>query len=115
MGKKRAMLARMDWDTAFYADMQNDVGFQITEPAEISLDGSKEKSMYGPQSPLYGTTYGDEREFIERWRCKCGRKKSRAYEGEECPFCHSKVEARGSNINICGWISLVKSLSLIHI
>ena len=109
MGKKRAMLARMDWDTAFYADMQNDVGFQITEPAEISLDGSKEKSMYGPQSPLYGTTYGDEREFIERWRCKCGRKKSRAYEGEECPFCHSKVEARGSNINICGWISLVKS------
>ena len=109
MGKKRAMLARMDWDAAFYADMQNDVGFQITEPAEISLDGSKEKSMYGPQSPLYGTTYGDEREFIERWRCKCGRKKSRAYEGEECPFCHSKVEARGSNINICGWISLVKS------
>ena len=109
MGKKRAILDRMNWDAAFYADMQNDVGFQITEPAEISLDGSKEKSMYGPQSPLYGTTYGDEREFIERWRCKCGRKKSRAYEGEECPFCHSKVEARGSNINICGWISLVKS------
>lgn len=106
MGKKRTILYRMDWDACFYSDMASGIGFQITEPAEVSLDGSKEKTLYGPQSPLYGTTYGDEREFTERYRCKCGKLRSRAYEGETCPFCKEKVEARGSNINICGWISL---------
>ena len=45
MGKKRAILSRMDWDAAFYADMQNDVGFQITEPAEISLDGDRKSTV----------------------------------------------------------------------
>jgi hypothetical protein len=81
-------------------------GFTITEPVAISLDGSKQKTMYGPQSPLYGTTYGDDQAFIERYRCKCGKYKSRLFEGEICPYCHTKVEYRGSDINMTGWISL---------
>lgn len=83
--------------------------FVISEPAEINLDGNKMKSLYGPQSPLYGTSYEDEQSFVERYRCKCGAFKSKIFEGEECPICHTKVEYKDSDINVFGWITLGKN------
>lgn len=110
MGKKkntkRVRLKRLNWDACFYSDLLNNTGFIITEPAEVSLDGTKQKSMYGPQSPLYGTTYEDDQSFIERYRCQCGSFKSRLFEGETCPVCNTKVEFKDSDINMTGWISL---------
>lgn len=105
-GHKRIQFRRLDWDIQFNVDMQNGLGFQITEPVEVSFDGTKERTLYGAQSPLYGTTYGDEHEFVERYRCRCGKLRSRQYEGEICPFCNTPVESRGSDIRICGWITL---------
>ena len=104
--KRSVRLIRMNWDAEFYKDMLEGDAFIISEPAEISLDGSKRKSMYGPQSPLYGTSYEDEQAFIERYRCDCGAFKSRQFEGEICPICGTKVEAKDSNINVTGWITL---------
>ena len=106
MGRKRTVLYRLNWDTQFYVDMMNGIGFKITEPVVISMDGSKERTLYGAQSPLYGSTYGDEQDYVERFRCQCGRTKSRQYEGEICPFCNGKVEYKESNINICGYITV---------
>lgn len=106
MGKQRAMLYRLDWDSCFYADMQMGIGFQIDEPVAINLDGSKDRTLYGAASPLYGTTYGDENDCIGRYRCLCGRLKGRQYEGEVCPFCKKPVEAKETNINICGYITI---------
>lgn len=104
--KQSVRMTRRNWDADFYADILSGVGFIISEPAEVSLDGNKQKSMYGPQSPLYGTTYEDEQSFIERYRCKCGQFKSRQFEGEICPLCNTPIEARDSDINVTGWISL---------
>jgi hypothetical protein len=61
--------------------------------------------MFGPNSPLFGTTYGDEQAFMERHRCKCGEFKGLKFKGEVCPFCKSKVEARDMDIKKTGWIS----------
>ena len=97
---------RMNWDAQFYHDLLQGNAFIISEPAEVSLDGSKHKSLYGPQSPLYGTSYEDEQSFVERYRCQCGQFKGRQFEGEICPFCDHPVEARGSDITVTGWISL---------
>ena len=105
-GKQKVILKRLNWDACFYSDILTNKGFVITEPAEVSLDGSKQKSLYGPQSPLYGTTYEDDQSFIERYRCQCGAYKSRLFEGEKCPVCETKVEFRDSDINMTGWISL---------
>ena len=99
-------MRRLNWDGEFYSDILKGTGFIITEPAEVNIDGTKQKSMYGPQSPLYGTSYEDEQSFIERYRCKCGAFKSRQFEGEICPICSTKVEFRDSDINVTGWISL---------
>lgn len=106
--KKKQMVRfrRLNWDIEYYHDLINGNGFQITEPAKVSLDGSKEKSLYGPESPLYGTSYEDEHSFIERYRCKCGEFKSRQFEGEICPICHTKVEYKDADMTVTGWISL---------
>ena len=104
--KTSVRLYRMNWDATFYSDLLRGNAFIISEPAEVSLDGSKQKSLYGPQSPLYGTSYEDDQSFIERYRCKCGQFKGRQFEGEICPICGHPVESRDSDINITGWISL---------
>lgn len=109
MSEKHAVLYRMNWDDEFYHDMQSGLGFEITEPTVVTMDETKEKTLYGARSPLYGTTYGDERAFSERFRCRCGMLHSKQYEGEICPKCKSPVEEKGNNIRICGYISLVNS------
>ena len=97
---------RLNWDNLYYEDMMSGNGFQITEPATISLDGTKTKSLHGPDSPLYGTNYEDEHAFIERWRCQCGNFTSRQFEGEICPLCGHEVKERDANMSMTGWINL---------
>lgn len=108
MGKKRrkVKIKRRNWDVDFYNDIITGNGFQITEPADVSLDGIKKKTLYGPRSPLYGTTYSDEQAFIERYSCECGEFKGKEFEGEICPFCQKEVKSVGSNVKVTGWISL---------
>lgn len=99
---------RLNWDIAYYDDLANNDGFRITEPANISLDGKIVKTMEGPNSPLFGTNYEDDQAFAERHRCKCGAFKGRQFEGEICPLCGTKVEARDIDIKKTGWIDIGK-------
>lgn len=111
MGKRRRKTRlvrsrRLNWDACCYNDLNTGNGFLITEPADISMDGYKRKSLYGARSVLYGSTYSDEQSFIERYRCECGTLQGRMYEGEICPFCHTTVTSKDINIEFTGWISL---------
>lgn len=106
MGKQLVKITRLNWDIEFLKDIINNNGFIISEPATFQLDDTKQKSLYGARSILYGTNYEDETAFIERYRCKCGEFKGKLFEGEECPLCHTKVEFKDSNIEFTGWISL---------
>ena len=98
--------SQVSWDILFYDDIMNHDGFVISDPATMSLDGKKEKTMFGPNSPLFGTTYGDEQAFMERHRCKCGEFKGLEFLGEECPLCHTKIEERPLEIKKTAWIPL---------
>lgn len=108
MGKKKTKLHWVSWDTLFLDDIINHDGFIITDPPTVSMDGKKERSMFGPNSPLYGSTFGDEQEYMEKYRCKCGAFKGLQFKGEECPLCHTKIESREMDIKKTGWISLGK-------
>lgn len=101
---------RVSWDVMFFDDLINHDGFLITDPDTVSLDGRKEKTMYGPRSPLYGTTYGDEQAFLERHSCKCGAFKGYQFKGELCPLCNTRIEAKDPDIKKTGWISLGDNL-----
>lgn len=106
MGKQRVRISRMNWDVEYLSDIISNNGFLITEPATFQVDETKQKSLYGARSTLYGTSYEDENAFIERYRCKCGSFTGKIFEGEECPICHHKVEFKDTNIEFTGWISL---------
>jgi len=106
MKKQKVRITRRNWDVDFYQDIITNNGFIISEPATFQVDETKQKSLYGARSILYGTSYEDETAFIERYRCKCGMFKGKLFEGEECPICHTKVEFKDSNIEFTGWITL---------
>jgi RNA polymerase rpb1, domain 2 len=104
--KKKVKLYRRNWDIDYIESLMTGQGFTITEMPAISLDGIKKKSLYGPRSELYGTTYGDEQEFVERCSCECGKTLGLVKKGEYCPFCNTIVKEVGDNIKFTGWISL---------
>lgn len=106
MGKQTVRISRLNWDIEYLHDIISNNGFLITEPATFQVDETKQKSLYGARSTLYGTSYEDENAFIERYRCKCGSFTGKIFEGEECPLCHTKVEFKDTNIEFTGWISL---------
>ena len=95
MGKKKNIhvrAVRLNWDIECFYDIINKKGFMITEPATFTTDETKQKTLYGSRSILYGTNYEDETAFIERHRCKCGAFKGALFKGEICPYCNTKVE-----------------------
>lgn len=107
MGKNSYVrTVRRNMDAWCFFDLNTKNGFLITEPADMSMDGVKRQSLYGPRSELYGTTYSDEQSFAERHRCECGKIYGRVFDGEICPFCHKPVIERDVNIGFTGWISL---------
>ena len=106
MAKQSVVVERLNWDVEYLRDIISGNGFVITEPATFQKDDVKQKTLYGARSILYGTNYEDERAFIERYRCRCGEFKGKLFEGEECPYCHTKVEFKSVNIEFTGWITL---------
>lgn len=46
---------RINWDVEYLKDIITNNGFTITEPAVVKLDDTKQKSLYGARSILYGT------------------------------------------------------------
>lgn len=87
-------------------DLQLGNGFLVTDPAEFTVDETKKKSLNGPQSPRFGTSYDDEQGFMERWRCECGEFTGKLFEHEICPYCGKPVESRGADVQQTGWIPL---------
>lgn len=106
LGREYVRTERVNWDILFYDDIANNDGFIITEPPGVNLDGKMVKTLYGPNSPLFGTSYEDEQAFMERHRCKCGAFKGKQFEGEICPLCHTKIEARQVDIKKTAWMTL---------
>lgn len=104
MGKRRVRIKILNWDVEAYRDIITGNGFIINEPGQIDLDGVEKKTINGPQSPLFGTNYGDEQDYIERYRCECGTFKGKMFLGETCPFCGKKIVEREIDVKKTGWI-----------
>lgn len=108
MGKQRVRIRRLNFDVLFYQSIISGCGFVISEPPSVRIEDGEpaRKSLYGPRSYLYGTTFEDEQTYAERFTCECGALKGRMYEGEICEFCGKPVKEVGDNIKVTGWIDL---------
>jgi len=105
MGKTMVHPRRVNYDVEHALSLLSGNGFDISEPAAVlSVDNEKTKAMYGPRSPLYGTSYSDEQAFLERTRCKCGKTMGVVHKGEKCPYCNTIVKEIGDNIKMTGWL-----------
>jgi hypothetical protein len=89
--------------------MQRGGHFIMTEPSEYTVDGQRKKSLYGAQSPLFGTDFDSEQAFVERYRCKCGEIQGKAFEGYTCPICGEKVTFKDTDIKLIAWVSFGKN------
>jgi len=106
MSKQRVKVNRLNWDVCAFNDIADGRGFLITDPAEVEIDDTKKKALYGPESPLFGSSYSDEQAFAERWRCECGDFKGTLFKNEICPKCGKPVEFRDVDVRMTGWIPL---------
>lgn len=100
----RIKFSKINFESESMYDCIHGKGFLIRDTPFSDIDKSI-RNMDGPRSPRYGTTYGDNNEFMDRYHCKCGRTIGAAFEGEECPFCHEKIEYTDVDIMYTGWLN----------
>lgn len=100
----RIKFSRLNLESECAYDLINNRGFLITEMPFADVDKSI-RNLGGPRSPKFGTTFGDSSEFLERWRCECGKYIGAAFEDEVCPYCGKKVKHEDIDILYTGWIN----------
>lgn len=102
MAKNRKVeLVMRSYAEMYEEDMQTGNGFDITDPDGLH---DRERSDNGIYSKKYGSIWGDENAFAERYRCDCGYLMSRIYEGTLCPECNTPVRFVDSNLQMTGWL-----------
>ncbi len=100
----RIKFSRMNLESECMYDCINGKGFLIRDTPFSDVDKSI-RNMDGPRSPRFGTTYGDSNEFMDRYRCDCGRTFGAAFEGEKCPFCGGEITNKDVDILYTGWMN----------
>lgn len=103
---ERARIIDVNWDDKCRTQLLTREGFRITE--EGKTDKNVEPGMYSIHSPLFGTDWGDENAFEDRWSCQCGTYVGRYYADKDfvCPKCKKPVSHVGVNMKKTGWIVL---------
>lgn len=108
--KDEVQLQILDWDKECERDIRSGCGFIVKE-SPFSKDD--EKNDYGIQSKFFGTDFGDDDAFEDRYSCKCGHMKGKLFEHEICEECHTPVELVDVDLDKYAWIVLEK-YTLIH-
>ena len=100
----RVHIQEYDWDRERIQQIRSNVGFKITEKGKTDKDLKPGK--YSIHSPLYGTDWGDEHAFEDRYSCQCGNLIGKSYLGKTCTLCKSNVEFVDIDLTKTGWIVL---------
>lgn len=101
---ERVSVETLDLDLECFADMVTGKGIRITS-AE-AYDSKKRKIPNGLQSEFWGTDFGDENAFQERYSCKCKKYIGKMYAGITCEQCGTVVEYVEPDVTKTGWIIL---------
>lgn len=101
---ERVTVETLDLDFECYADLVTGKGIRISS-AE-AYDNKKRKVYNGLQSEFWGTDFGDENAFQERYSCKCKKYIGKMYAGMTCEQCGTPVEYVEADVTKTGWIML---------
>lgn len=97
-------LERINLDEEMQKDLERGKGFLIKEP-DVALNKTLKRtdSIY---SERFTKTLQDPDAFADRYSCKCKKTQGRDYNDSICPYCHTKVQYTGDDLEIFGWINL---------
>jgi len=100
---------KLNLDIECYMDILNGRGIRIqsTEAYHQKADKFTKKSekVYdGLQSEFWGTDFGDQNAFEERYSCKCKKYIGKMYSGTVCEICNEPVEFHDIDLTKTGWI-----------
>ena len=102
--EETVQLKMIPFKKIYERDMETGKGFKITEID--GLNNKNERLENGIYSPKYGTMWGDEDAFAEKYRCRCGNLKGSANKNIKCEKCGEKVKFRDNELDITGWLIL---------
>lgn len=101
---EKVRVETLNLDLECFADLVSGHGFRVRS-AE-AYDARKRKIPDGLQSELWGTDFGDENAFQERYSCECKKYIGKMYEGRVCEVCGKPVEYTEPDVTKTGWIML---------
>lgn len=90
-------------------DILNGRGIRLKSPEAFHKKADKfskktEKVWDGLQSEFFGTDFGDDAAFAERYSCKCKKYTGKMYLGKICERCETPVEYVDIDLTKFGWI-----------
>lgn len=97
---------KLDLEEEFYNDCRLGRAVIIDDPE--AFDKKNQKNPRGLQSEKFGSDFGDDNAFKERYSCMCGSLMGKYYSGQVCPQCGTMVQYNTVDLTIFGWIKLKK-------
>lgn len=104
-------LTRINLDKEREHDINTANGFFITEPQSPKKDQKSVNSIY---SSKYGPTLEHMDSSEVRYKCQCGKLKSRINNNIICDVCETPVKFVGDNFKYFGWVVLKDPYHIIH-
>lgn len=103
------MVEKLDLDTECACDILAGKAIRLKSPEayykkQDRISKKVEKVPDGLQSEFFGTDFGDDAAFAERWSCKCKKYTGKMYEGKFCENCQSYVQFTGVDLDKFGYI-----------
>ena len=92
-------------------DVTTGNGFIISAPKAIKDDLKDDNGIF---STKYGQTLQDQNPYGNRYRCKCGYRFTKFYNGQTCPICGTQVKYVDDNFEYFGWMVLKDPYHIIH-
>lgn len=90
-------------------------GFEITDSLNVIKKSPKSiRTENGIFSPKYGSTWGDDDAFADKYRCACGKFMSTCNDGRLCDECGTRVEYKDDDLDILGWLLMYDDNYIIH-
>ncbi len=105
-------LARVNLDDKRIESLLTGRGFIINK-----IQSSLKRDLKNPDgiySPRFGQTLDDINPFIDRYKCECGKMRSRIHNNEICSECGTRVKYVDDDFGYFGWIVLKDPYYIIH-
>lgn len=96
-------LYRLNLDMEREKDIRLGRGFIVTSNKPINKEIKDPDGIF---SPRFGQTLSDVNPHIDRYKCQCGRLKSRIRNGMMCEVCHTRVKYVDDDFKYFGWLVL---------